>query len=154
MLDALRDFFDKHLGDGSAAPADTRHSLELAAAALLVEVARIDGEIKPAERAALMRAIHERFALSDSEAQDLLNLAEQQMQQAGGYYPFTSLINQNFSQPQKEHLIELMWRAAYADHDLGADEQHVIRKIAGLLHVADNEYILAKLRAKQASGTP
>jgi len=152
MLDALREFFDKHLGDGAATPEDRRRSLELAAAALLVEVARIDGAIKPEEHAALLRAMREKFALSDSEAQNLLDLAEEEMQHAGGYYPFTSLINQNFSQKQKEHLVELMWRAAYADNDLSADELHVIRKIAGLLYVADNEYILAKLRAKEASG--
>jgi uncharacterized tellurite resistance protein B-like protein len=149
MLDALRDFFDKQLG--AAAPAqERRHSLELAAAALLVEVARIDGTMQPTERAAVLRAIHERFGLDPAAAQQLLELAEREMSQAGGYYPFTSLINRHFSPQQKQHLIELMWRAAYADHDLSAHELHLMRKIAGLLHVPDNDYIAAKLRAKPA----
>jgi uncharacterized tellurite resistance protein B-like protein len=152
MLEALRDFFDRHLGDTAATQEDTRRSLEVAAAALLVEVARIDGEITPAERAAMLRAMHERFALSGAQAQALLEQAEREMKQAAGYYPFTSLINQRFTQRQKENLVELLWRAAYADRELAAEELHVIRKIAGLLHVPDNDYILAKLRAKQASG--
>ena len=152
MLGPLREFFDQQLGAASTVPERSRHALEVAAAALLVEVARIDREMQPAERTAVLGAIHEKFALTDAEADDLLKLAEQEMKTAAGYYPFTSLINQNFSQEQKEHLIELMWRAAYADKHLSANELHLMRKLAGLLYVSDNAYIVAKLRAKQASG--
>jgi uncharacterized tellurite resistance protein B-like protein len=151
MLRALRDFFDKEFGgDASRSAEDVRHSLEVAAAVLLVEITRIDGDMQPAERAAVLHAIDEKFSLSATQAEDLLRLAETESARTEGYYPFTSLINQNFSQEQKEYLIELMWRAAYADKDLSAHELHLMRKIAGLLHVSDNAYILAKLRAKQA----
>jgi uncharacterized tellurite resistance protein B-like protein len=150
MLAALRDFFDKQLGDPATPARDAGQALELAAAALLVEVARIDGTMQASERDAVLHAIHEKFTLSGAEAQNLLALAENEMKAAGGYYPFTSLINQKFSQDQKEHLIELMWRAAYADHDLSAHELHLMRKLAGLLHIGDDAYIAAKLRAKEA----
>jgi len=49
-------------------------------------------------------------------------------------------------------VIELMWAAAYADGELSAHEQHVMRKIAGLLYVPDSTYIAAKMRAKAAAG--
>jgi uncharacterized tellurite resistance protein B-like protein len=150
MLRILRDLFDSI----SPAHAEPNHqgkdSLQFAAAALLVEVARIDGAMQPAERDAVLRAIHENFALDAAEAEALLQAAEAEMQHAGGYYPFTSLINRRFTQPQKEHLIELMWRAAYADDELSAHELHLMRKLAGLLHIADTAYIAAKLRAKEA----
>jgi uncharacterized tellurite resistance protein B-like protein len=42
-----------------------------------------------------------------------------------------------------------MWRVAYADDELSAHELHLMRKIAGLLHVPDGDYIAAKLRAKE-----
>lgn len=151
MFDSIREFFDRHLAE-SDATADARPALELAAAALLVETARIDGEIQPAERTVLLRALRERFGMGGAQAAELLHRAEEEVRQAVGYYPFTSLINQRFTQEQKERLIELMWQAAYADHDLSADELHLMRKIAGLLHVSDNAYIAAKLRAKKASG--
>jgi len=150
MLRALLDFFEKPAGGASAVHADAR-ALEVAAAALLVEIARADGAMHPSERAAVLGAIHEKFALTDIEANELLERAESEMQKAEGYFPFTSLINQNFTQEQKENLVELMWRAAYADKDLSANELHLMRKIAGLLYVSDNAYILAKLRAKQAA---
>ena len=102
-----------------------------------------------AERDSVLHAIHEKFTLSPAEAESLLHAAEDEMKQAGGYYPFTSLINQQFTQPQKERLIELMWRAAYADDELSAHELHLMRKLAGLLHIADDAYIAAKLRAKE-----
>jgi uncharacterized tellurite resistance protein B-like protein len=151
MLQILRDL----LGDpsGASVASDARPDLlQMAAAALLVEVARIDGAMQPSERAAVLRAIHDQFTLSDAQARALLQEAEQEMKQAGGYYPFTSLINRRFTQPQKEHLIELMWRAAYADDELSAHELHLMRKLAGLLHIADDAYIAAKLRAKEARG--
>lgn len=150
MLKILRDLFEAATPRKDTPP--DRHALHLAAAALLVEVARIDGDMQAAERAAVLRAIHEKFQLGQTEAEALLKSAETEMARAGGYYPFTSLINQQFTQPQKEHLIELMWRAAYADEALSAHELHLMRKLAGLLHVADDAYIAAKLRARGGGG--
>jgi uncharacterized tellurite resistance protein B-like protein len=149
MLRILRDLFDTASSAPAAPGSHDRNSLEFAAAALLVEVARIDGAMSPAERTAVLHAIHEKFGLSVEAAHALLQAAEEEMQHAGGYYPFTSLINRQFTQPQKERLIELMWRAAYADDDLSAHELHLMRKLAGLLHIADDAYIAAKLRAKE-----
>jgi uncharacterized tellurite resistance protein B-like protein len=152
MFDSLREFFEKLAGaDPAASAADAQRAVEIAAAALLVEVARIDGAMQPAEHAAVLKAIHEKFALNDSEAEEVLTLAQSEIEKAEGYYPFTSLINEKFTQEQKEYLIELMWRAAYADKALTANELHLMRKIAGLLYVSDNAYIVAKLRAKEAS---
>ncbi len=45
-----------------------------------------------------------------------------------------------------------MWQVAYADARLDAHENHLVSKIAGLLHVTHGEYIGAKLRAKEAAG--
>ena len=38
-----------------------------------------------------------------------------------------------------------MWRVAYADGHLDAHENHLISKVAGLLHVSHGEYIAAVL---------
>lgn len=145
MLKAIREFFDRNMAASEAGG----HSIELATAALLVEVVRIDRETSPAEREAVLRAVHEKFGLSGTQADELLRLAEEEVRQATDYYQFTSLINRRFTQAQKERVIELMWRVAYADAELSAHELHLMRKIAGLLHVPDDAYIAAKLRAKE-----
>ncbi|MFZ5538246.1 MAG: TerB family tellurite resistance protein [Pseudomonadota bacterium] len=145
MLKAIREFFDRNMAASEAGG----HSIELATAALLVEVVRIDRETSPAEREAVLRAVHEKFGLSGAQADELLRLAEEEVRHATDYYQFTSLINRRFTQAQKERVIELMWRVAYADAELSAHELHLMRKIAGLLHVPDDAYIAAKLRAKE-----
>lgn len=147
MLSTIREFFDRNIG---GAPAQDGHTIELATAALLVEVMRIDAETSDAERATVQRAIREKFGLSEAETSALVALAEEEMRQATDYYQFTSLINQRFSQAQKERVLELMWRVAYADASIDAHEQHLMRKIAALLYVPDSAYVAAKLRARDA----
>jgi uncharacterized tellurite resistance protein B-like protein len=151
MLNAIREFFDQHVAAG-ATGGDERHTIEVATAALLVETVRLDGEIDETERAAAHRAVRAKFGLGEAEAATLIRLAEEEARDATGYYQFTSLINKQFSAAQKERVIELMWQVAYADAELSAHEQHVVRKIADLLHVPHRAYIAAKLRARTAAG--
>jgi uncharacterized tellurite resistance protein B-like protein len=49
-------------------------------------------------------------------------------------------------------MIEHMWRVAYADSTLSAWEQHLVRKVADLLHVSQGDYIAAKMRAREGAG--
>ncbi len=150
MLRALKTFFDQHIAEGESRSPE--EGLRLATAAILAEVVRIDGDAHPQERDVALRAVREKFGLADAQAAELLQLAEAEVASANDYYQFTSLINQHFSQVQKERMIELMWQVAYADAELSAHELHLMRKIAGLLHVPDSAYIAAKMRARDAAG--
>lgn len=149
VLKSIRNYFEQNIG-AQGAPLGARHSIELATAALLVEVVRSDAGIVPEEQQAVLRAVREKFGLSADESQALFDLAEEEVRTANDYYQFTSLINRHFDQPQKQHIIELMWRVAYADNSLAAHENHVLRRIAELLHVTHGDYIAAKMRARDA----
>jgi uncharacterized tellurite resistance protein B-like protein len=150
MLKAIRDFFDSAIAPpATAAAGGDRHSIELATAALLVEVVRIDVETTDAERDAALRAVREKFGLSDAEATTLIDLAEQEVRQANDYFQFTSLINRRFTPEQKRKVMELMWRIAYADEVISAHERHLLRKIADLLHLTPAEYLGAQARARE-----
>jgi len=151
MLQAIRRFFDTHVS-ASAPGATPGHSIELATAALLVEVSRIDSDATPQERDAVEHAIRDKFGLSAEEAAELIRLADAEISQATDYFQFTSLVNRHFSAEQKQRVIELMWRVAYADAELSAHENHLMRKIADLLHVPHGDYIAAKMRAREAVG--
>ncbi len=150
MLKSIRDYFERKI-DAPATPAARRHSIELATAALLVEVVRSDAETEAVEQQVVLRAVREKFGLSDEEAESLIRLAEEEVRLANDYYQFTSLINEHFDQLQKQQVIELMWQVAYADGQLAAHENHVLRRIADLLHVAHPDYIAAKMRARDAA---
>ena len=149
MLKSVLDFFDRKIAHH--APSAGRHGVELATAALLVEVVRSDSGILPSERQAVMRAVREKFNLSEQEAETIFRLAEEEVRTANDYYQFTSLINRHFDQQQKQHVIELMWRVAYADAELAAHENHLLRRVAELLHVTHGDYIAAKMRARDAA---
>ena len=152
MIDALRRLFD----DRMAAPdrragEDREHALRLAASALLFEVVRADAEVKPEERTVMRTAIQSAFSLTDAEAQDLMALAEEESREAASLYEFTRLIDQGFSAAEKKRLVELLWMVSFADTVKHADEEHLVRKIAGLLHVPHPDFIDAKIRARSRS---
>ena len=145
MLASIRQFFEDRLATGPEAK--DPHRVEVATAALLVEVMRLDGASQ-AERDAVLAAVERTFGLAKDEAAAIVALADAEVRESVGYYQFTSLINQHYSSEEKARIVELMWRVAYADATLSAHEQHVIRKLADLLHVAHGDYIAAKLKAR------
>lgn len=149
MLAQIKRFFDRNLlagastDDGAAA-----HALRLAVGALLLEVVRLDGEVRAEEREAVETAVLGHFDLGAEEAGELLRLAEDERRDATDYFQFTSLINRHYSPQRKIELIERLWSIAYADATLHPYEEHLVRKIADLLYVAHNDFIAAKLRAR------
>jgi uncharacterized tellurite resistance protein B-like protein len=152
MLNAIREFFDKHLGT-PAAPDDEDHRIRIATAALLAEMVRLDGEVDEAEKEAALNAVRAKFDLAEEEAVTLIALAEEEVRQAPDYYQFTSLINKHFTPEQKARVIEQMWSIAYADRELNQYEEHLVRKIADLLYVPHATYIAAKIRARNGAAT-
>ena len=153
MFRTLKDLLNS-LTEGTAAlsPADQTHQLQLATAVLLVEVLRAEPTLDAAERTTLLRTLRRKFALSEDEIERLIELAQNTAKTAYDYQRFTSQLNDRFSQEQKIRVVEAMWQVAYADAHLDANENHVISKVAGLLHVTHGEYISAKGRAKAAAG--
>ena len=152
MLSPIKSFLASFfLPDDGAQSLDEARGLQLATAVLLVEVMRCDSNFDEKERAATEKALRSTFALSDAEIARLMSQAEQTAQGANDYFRFTSAMNDQFSQPQKIQVVELMWRVAYADGVLDENEHHLISKVAGLLHVTHGEYIAAKMHAKAAT---
>ena len=152
MLRALQDLFASIASPAGATPADEEHALQLACAVLLVEVMRAEPDVTPPEREAVLAALRRKFALAPDELARLVELAEEKARTANDFFAFTSTINERFGHPQKVRIIELMWSVAFADGEVDAGENHVISKVAGLLHVTHGEYIAAKLHARQAAG--
>ncbi|HVR70948.1 MAG TPA: TerB family tellurite resistance protein [Vicinamibacteria bacterium] len=149
MLQSIRQFFQERLAEPERrAPADREHALRLAAAALLFEVVRADSDVKNEERTVMGAAIQSVFSLSDREALDLMDLAEEESRSADSLYQFTSLVDDGFSAEEKKRLVELLWMVSFADTEKHAEEEHLVRKIAGLLHVPHPDFIDAKIRAR------
>ncbi|MCC5809149.1 MAG: TerB family tellurite resistance protein [Ectothiorhodospiraceae bacterium] len=154
MLDAVKRYFRSHiLEEQQEESAETRlHGLQLATAALLLEVARVDDDERGSlEMEAIAHGIRQKFGLTPQETEELLALAEAESRETVSYYGFTSLINDHFNAEQKERLVELMWEVALADGSSHAEQEALVRKVADLLYIPHRVFIQAKLRAQGGS---
>lgn len=155
MIANIKDFFSQFIEPGARqAEGGSEHALQVATAALLLEMMRMDDRITAEERAAVGTVLRQQFGLDAAQLDTLVALAEQEAHQAADYYQFTSLINQTCDAAQKVRIVENLWRIAFADGHLDAHELHLMRKIADLIHVGHGDYVAAKQRARDAAGVP
>lgn len=149
MLSAAKRFFDKHFStDSAASDVEDDARLRLAVAALLVEVLRADYDVSGPERRQVLSSIRDVLALDADAAEQLLMMAEEEIDTSHDLYQFTSRINRAFSAEQKQRLVEQLWRVAQADETVHKYEEHIIRRVSDLLHVPHSAFIAAKLRAE------
>jgi uncharacterized tellurite resistance protein B-like protein len=125
-------------------------TLQLATAVLLIEVMRSDADCAEVEHETIIKLLKQRFLLTDAEVTQLTERGLRTARAANDYYQFTSLINRELKLPEKIRIIEYMWQVAYADKKISAHENHLMRKMADLLHISHGDYIAAKMRAKPA----
>ncbi len=144
MITKLQQFFERYLTDSSEAETPLEHRLQLASAALMVEMLHVDDKVTDQESTKIRQLINERFKLDNVEVEALLELAHDEKHEATDYHAFTSLLNTYYTQQQKIKLVEDLWQLAYADDDLDKYEEHLIRRLADLLHVPHQDFIRAK----------
>lgn len=131
--------------------------LRLAAAALLVEAAHIDGQFEAVERDRICRLLASEFALEPVETETLVAAAEAEVRASGQLYAFTRVIKDRYSAAQRIGMIEMLWEVAYADGRLDHFESNLIRRVGGLIYVSDRDRGEARKRVMQRlgiSGTP
>jgi len=123
------------------------HAVQLAAAALLLELAHADDEFSPEERSYIEGALTRQFNLTDDEVADLIELAGKEHQESVDHFQFTSLISQYFDLGQKVVLAEVMWGLVAADGQIASHEAYLVRKISNLLDLEPGYLNAAKKKA-------
>jgi len=120
-------------------------SLEVACTVLLCEVMKADGVLQAEEKTSLKNFISTQFNINDDAINSILQVALKVSDNATDFYQFTTKINQHYTLEQRIEIINYLWKLAYVDGELASLEEHVIRKIADLLHLRHSEYIQTKL---------
>ncbi len=118
----------------------------LAISALLVRVARSDGEYASVEIANIDRLLATRYALTDAEAKVLRKDGEALEAEAPDTVRFTRAIKECVAYEERLAVIEALWRIALADGARDAEEDALIRLVASLLGITDVDS--AKARQK------
>ncbi|MCZ6498204.1 MAG: TerB family tellurite resistance protein [Gammaproteobacteria bacterium] len=142
MLKQLRELFNKTLINPDQEDAQGReHALRLATATLLIEIVRADYEEDIRETEAVIRQLQAHFDLTEDETLLLIKEAEQKADHSVSLQDFTRVLHERLSEAEKHTVIEMLWRIALADDHLDKHEDHVVRKVAGLLYVTHSDLI-------------
>lgn len=155
MIKNLRQFFQSRiepLFKESASSDGPDDALRLSTVALLIEIAQADSIVTAEERQAIAAATQQLFALPSDDIAELIAAAEKEVKDSVDLYQFTRLVDTQFSADQKLKIVELLWTLSFADKDKNKYEEHLIRRIADLLHVPHTDFIYARHQVEAKMG--
>jgi len=127
--------------------------VQVAAVALLVESAVMDGGFDDAERATIGALIEQRFGLAGADVEALIEAGSAAVEKSHQLFAFTRVLKQGFDFEERRNMIEMLWEVAYADGELHDFEANLVRRVSGLLHVSDRDSGAARKRVLARLGT-
>lgn len=152
MLERLKALFGD-AGTDEARPRDLSvDELHCAAAALMVEAAGLDGDFQESEREAILGALQDYFGVEAAEANELIQKAQASADDSVQLYGFSRIIKDRLERDERVKIIEMLWEVAYADGDLHDFEANLVRRVAGLIYVSDQESGAARKRVLKRNG--
>jgi uncharacterized tellurite resistance protein B-like protein len=149
MLDALRKLI-ADFGDEGRHPSPFRSDdYRLAACALLVHTAAIDGAFSDLERGRLHGLVKQRFALDDAAADELIAAAVEVERRSIDLYQFTARLNRTLDAAGRARMVEMMWQIVFVDGNVSEFEDNLVWRAADLLGVSREERIALRERVGQ-----
>ena len=153
MINNIQRYFERHIGGTGSArntvATDPDRRLHIAAAALLIEMARIDYSEEPEEMETISKLLQSDFGINQSEINELISLASDETDNMTSYHKFTTTINKECDVVDKTNILKLLWRIAFVDGRIDKYEEHMIRKIANLIYIPREQQVAAKRAAEK-----
>lgn len=147
MLDQLKKLFTAPESENNE---PDNHQLAVAATALMVQLSRADHNEDERELQTIVDCAVKAHQVTRDEAEAILQDALDHADDATSMYEFTGQINEHLDQNAKQSLLESIWRVAFADGRIDKYEEHLIRRMADLLHLNHREYMQARHRAENS----
>ena len=141
MLDSLKNFISDLTGGEKHPGRFEENDYRLAAAALLIHAAAIDGKETGSERDKLRAVLKARFALDDAATNELVDVATLAENEAVDLYRFTSLINRTLDEKGRLGIVEMMWEVVFVDGRVNEFEDNLMWRAADLLGVSSRDRI-------------
>ena len=120
-----------------------------ALAALLVRIARVDGHYAADEVSRIDRILVARHDLSPFEASRLRREAEELEAEAPDTVRFTRALKDAVAYEDRAQLVESLWEIVLADGERDPEENALLRTVAPLLGVTDQDSAIARQRAER-----
>jgi len=153
MFEAFRKFLGDVTEGGKHPGRFEPNDYRLAAAALLVHTAAIDGNISDVERQRIHSVIKRAFGLDEAATKELVEEATEAEHEAIDLYHFTSLINRSLDEDGRRRVVEMMWEIVYADGCVSEFESNLIWRAADLLGISSRERIELGQRVANQRGS-
>jgi uncharacterized tellurite resistance protein B-like protein len=152
MFESFKNFVAEFV-DGEKHPSQfADNDYRLAAVALLVQAATIDGDMSSSERDKLRAVVKRRFNLGDALADELIEKATKAEHEAVDLYRFTRLLNRSLDDEGRAKVVEMMWEIVYADGRRDELEDNLMWRAADLLGVSQRQRIELRQRIAREAG--
>ncbi len=130
----------------SSSPALAQEDYKLAGAALLVHATLADGHADPQEMKKLRHLLHDHYNIDEQGLDEFIALARQREKEAIDLYRFTRLLTRHLDETGRMEMVEMLWEIAFADGVIHEYENHLVWRVAELLHVTTRDRV--RLRKK------
>jgi uncharacterized tellurite resistance protein B-like protein len=130
---------------GPVKKVDYQKQLQIATAALFIEMARADGEFSEEEREQVIDSLQNQFGLDTEYVNDLVELSKAKLENSISLYEFSKIVNEQFSYENKLELLKNLWRLIYTDKKLDKYEDRLIKIIGGLINIEHKQIINMKM---------
>ncbi len=141
MFDSLKSFISDFVDGGKHPSQFADGDYRLAAAALLVHAATIDGEMTESEGAKLRAVLKRSFQLDDAATDELIERATAVEHESVDLYHFTQALNRSLNEGGRARIIEMMWEIVFADGKRDELEDNLLWRTADLLGVSPRERV-------------
>lgn len=149
LIREIEEYFAGRVGSTTTPPAAPGGELRLATAVLLLEMGRADLDARHDEHRAVARALAGLLGVGAYEALRAIRQAEEERGLALPLHHFTGLVDRHFTREEKRRLVQCLWQIAFADAELKAHEEYLVRKIAEQIHLPFEDFLLAKIDARE-----
>jgi uncharacterized tellurite resistance protein B-like protein len=153
MLDALKSFIAELTGE-TEKPKFEADDYQLAAAALLVHIASIDGDFDADEKVRVQQLVETRFGLPPDDAKSLIAHAFESEREAVDLYRFTSVLKRRLDDDGRRQVIGMLWDMAHADGSVHEFEENVVWRVAELLGVSTRERVELRREVRESLDPP
>ncbi|WP_413718584.1 TerB family tellurite resistance protein [Silicimonas sp. MF1-12-2] len=126
----------------------TGNDARLALAALLVRIARADGEYHRDEIARIDKLLAKRYNLGPFEVATLRREAEELEHHAPDTVRFTRAIKDAVPYEERAQVVEALWEIVLADGTRDHEEDALMRLVAPMLGINDRDSALARQRVE------
>ena len=116
-------------------------------AALLIHAAKIDENYTEIEKKIIKKALIDLYNISSDQAEELIKRAEKKEEESNQLVEYTREIKKHTMESRLK-IIEVIWKIVYSDGTSDNYESNLIRRICGLLYIADKDSGIIKTKVQ------